>query len=401
MDNRELIEKALLLGLEIVDESEIKGKGNCYRFNVKCLKCGSVFSVNYNDIMKRGRICRFCKDAKRKKYQTKELLIKDLTKKCKEKKLEFNKDEIKTTSSSQILSFKCSECGNIRKLSIYSVLYGKNMKCAQCLGIKNRTNEEKIAFLKEKAKKCNYTILNDILFTNRNDTKIQLRCNKCGYEWDTSAGRLISECKCKRCSATESNFIDVDIKEKNILERCKDTPYQFLGWTDKNSQKTHSKIDIKCAKHNIVWHPTYKDFVQELKGCAMCANETNVYEQRLLKSLNEKYKFNIIYQYHNKKILGKQSFDFYIPEYKIAIELQGEEHFIPVRHSKNESDEDIKKNHNIVKERDKRKYNIAKENNINLLYFSYSNRKYIPEKYLDTIYLTENSLFEKINSIIK
>lgn len=103
------------------------------------------------------------------------------------KKLEFNKDEIKTTSSSQILSFKCSECGNIRKLSIYSVLYGKNMKCAQCLGIKNRTNEEKIAFLKEKAKKCNYTILNDILFTNRNDTKIQLRCNKCGYEWDTSA----------------------------------------------------------------------------------------------------------------------------------------------------------------------------------------------------------------------
>ena len=133
----------------------------------------------------------------------------------------------------------------------------------------------------------------------------------------------------------------------------------------------------------------------------MCANETNVYEQRLLKSLNEKYKFNIIYQYHNKKILGKQSFDFYIPEYKIAIELQGEEHFIPVRHSKNESDEDIKKNHNIVKERDKRKYNIAKENNINLLYFSYSNRKYIPEKYLDTIYLTENSLFEKINSIIK
>lgn len=401
MNKQKLIEKALSLGLEVIDEKELKGEESRYRFKVKCLNCGSIFSVNYYDIMYRNRICRFCKDVKMKRYQTKELLIKDLKEKCKEKNIEFDENDVKTTAVGQILPFKCTKCGNIRKLSIHSVLSRKNAKCAKCIGTKNRTNEEKIAYLQEKAKKCDYTILNEIIYTNRDDTKIQLRCNKCGFEWQTSAGRLISECKCLRCSSIKNNTIDASIKEKKILERCEDTPYQFLGWTDKNSIKTHSRIDIKCTKHNMVWHPTYKEFVQSFKGCPMCANEVNVYEQRLLKALRKKYDIDIIYQYHNKEILGKQSFDFYIPKYKIAIELQGEEHFVPVRHSKNDSDEDIMKKHNIVKERDKKKYNISKNNNINLLYFSYSARKYIPNEYLDTIYLGEKDLFNKIDLLIK
>ena len=32
--------------------------------------------------------------------------------------------------------------------------------------------------------------------------------------------------------------------------------------------------------------------------------------------------------------------------------------------------------------------------------FSYSKRKYIPKEYLDKIYLTENELFDKINSFL-
>lgn len=334
------------------------------------------------------------------KYKNIEDLKEALRKKCNESNIIFNEDDVTSCNQGKILECKCSICGDTRKLRIFDILK-YNRKCANCIGTKNKTNEEKILDLKEKAKKLGYTILNDIVYTDHNHTEIRLKCNKCGYEWRTSPRCLNKNLHCRRCSGIENNFIDVSIKEKNILERCKDTPYQFLGWTDENSKKTHSKIDIKCTKHNIIWHPTYKDFVQELKGCALCASEVNVYEQRLLKSLNKKYNLNILYQYHNKKFLGKQSFDFYIPEYKIAIEVQGEEHFVPVRHSKYETDEDILKNHNAIKERDKRKYDIAKKNNINLLYFSYSKRKYIPKEYLDEIYLTENSLFEKIDLLLQ
>ena len=67
--------------------------------------------------------------------------------------------------------------------------------------------------------------------------------------------------------------------------------------------------------------------------------------------------------HHGKpKWLGKQHLDIWIPELRIAIEYQGEQHSNPV--SAFGGEEAYLKNI----ERDKRKYELCKENNVNLIY---------------------------------
>ena len=111
------------------------------------------------------------------KYKNVAELKKVLKEKCKQNNLIYEENDITSCSQTKTIKCRCSICGNIKSLRINEKIKN-NRKCAKCKGTKNKTNEEKIAYLKKKAKKCNYTILNDILFTNRNDTKIQLRCNK-------------------------------------------------------------------------------------------------------------------------------------------------------------------------------------------------------------------------------
>ena len=72
--------------------------------------------------------------------------------------------------------------------------------------------------------------------------------------------------------------------------------------------------------------------------------------------------------------LGLQSLDFFLPEYNIGIECQGEQHFRPV--SVFGGEEKYKQ----VLERDYRKRSICKQHGIKILY--YSDVKNIPDEFL-------------------
>ena len=87
--------------------------------------------------------------------------------------------------------------------------------------------------------------------------------------------------------------------------------------------------------------------------------------------------------------LGKQSLDFYLPDYNIAIECQGEQHFNDVLFFNN-----ISLEQRI--ELDERKFELCKEHNIDILYFT--NIK-IGEEFLKKhkYYFTVEELIEKIN----
>ena len=74
--------------------------------------------------------------------------------------------------------------------------------------------------------------------------------------------------------------------------------------------------------------------------------------------------------------------DFYLPDYNIAIECQGEQHFKPVDFAgKGKKWTEIFFKENI--ERDKNKLKLCEENQINLFYINY-----------------KENILEKINKII-
>ena len=75
-----------------------------------------------------------------------------------------------------------------------------------------------------------------------------------------------------------------------------------------------------------------------------------------------------IQQYRNEW-LDKQSLDFFLPDYNIAIECQGEQHFKPLKFG-NISEEKAFEKFKIQMENDKIKYEKCEKNGIKLLYYT-------------------------------
>ena len=69
--------------------------------------------------------------------------------------------------------------------------------------------------------------------------------------------------------------------------------------------------------------------------------------------------------------LGRQSLDFYLPQYNVAVECQGKQHFIATNSGWNNTNY-LK----IIQNLDERKRELCELNDVNLLYYSNLGIKY-------------------------
>ena len=195
-----------------------------------------------------------------------------------------------------------------------------------------------------------------IVYKNRN-TKVCIICPKHGEFWRTPSS-LLKNMICPHCfkddniklhSKTHKQFL---IEAKNIHG----DKYEYLS-TYINA-KTH--MLIKCKKCNHIFKQTPHKHINAKHGCPICCMSKAECEIENL--LNEN---NIIYE-HQKKFdwLGRQSLDFYLPQYNIAIECQGKQHFEACDFFGGEIEFRKLQNRDIVKK------HLCDENNVRLLYFS-------------------------------
>ena len=111
-----------------------------------------------------------------------------------------------------------------------------------------------------------------------------------------------------------------------------------------------------------------------LNGCGCPVCRLSRLENEIRNKLIDN-NINYIKQKRFKSWLGKQSLDFYLPDYNIAIECQGIQHF------KN----DKFYNHlEVIQERDLKKKRLCNENNVHLIY-------YVPEIYSQ--YMKDDDIF--------
>lgn len=154
---------------------------------------------------------------------------------------------------------------------------------------------------------------------------------------------------------------------------------------NKNSNGEEHGIFITKPNDLICGHGCKKCYISNLENEIECFLQEN----------------NIKYQYQQRfKWLKRQSLDFYLPEYNVAIECQGEQHFKPVDFAGKGKTWAIN-NFKKIKILDKNKYNLCKENKIKILYYnsSITNRKIIntKEKLLNEIKKYENKKQRKNN----
>ena len=124
--------------------------------------------------------------------------------------------------------------------------------------------------------------------------------------------------------------------------------------TDVANPNENGKVCITCKEHGDFWMLP-SNFIHG-QGCPTC--QINKLEGGIRNLLEE---HNIEYVYQKRfGFLGRLSLDFYLPKHKLAIECQGRQHFEPIDYYGG------MKAYREQVERDKRKSELCKENNIDL-----------------------------------
>ena len=205
-----------------------------------------------------------------------------------------------------------------------------------------------------------------------NNIKVCIICPKHGEFWQTPDSHINKKTGCPKCAnryETSEEFIE---KAKTIHGDKYD--YSKVKYID-----SKTAICVICPKHGEFWQkPVYH---LQKNGCPKCNESHLESDMRILLEEND-----IKYEYQKKfDWLGRQSLDFYLPDYNIAIECQGRQHFEPVKQFGG-----IDEYKKTIK-RDKEKYKKCILNNITLLYYT-NNENGLNKKEIKTI-ICKNKLY--------
>lgn len=194
-----------------------------------------------------------------------------------------------------------------------------------------------------------------------NREKVCIICPEHGEFWQTPASHLMGKgcrvCACIKQSQRSSLSINDFIKRAQKIHGDK------YDYSKVNYINAKTKVCIICPEHGEFWQTPSNHLAGY--GCHTCFKGKSAKEIKLKEILEAIFpNEEIIFQAHINW-LKYQSFDFYFPKYKLAIEYQGKQHFMPIQYFGG------KKTFNETRERDIRKYEISQENKCTILYFSF------------------------------
>lgn len=336
----------------------------------RCQTCGNEWETTPGIIIA-GCGCPKCSTSKRMKAKSHEDFERDIL--SSGLQIEFIDRYVNYKTR---LRVKCLLCGNIWETSPDNLRHGYG--CPKCFSRRGKGQRKSHESFMEEMEKVHPTIT--VLGTyTRADTKLPLRCNDCGYEWESTPARLLnrrSGCpECRKKAAGErdrfpyetfaktvaENSPDIEIiseyhgLQNPIMCRCTEcgtewrslagnlyrgktscpncngrhrrTPEEFKEELSRiNSSVTvledfHSlnrKISCKCNRCGNIWSITPTRLLQG-QGCPMCAHSgTSFVEQFLFKAFAKALGIdNVRGRY--REAIGVE-LDIYIPSLKVAIE---------------------------------------------------------------------------------
>lgn len=249
---------------------------------------------------------------------------------------------------------------------------------------KRKTTEE---FIKEATEVHSDRYLYDKSLYKNAHAKLIITCPIHG-DFEQAPHEHLKGQGCPRCKADKIGKLKSDNYYIFIEKANKVHGNKYLY--DKAEYKgSRSPIYIGCEKHGY--------FLQKpndhLNGCG-CPKCKQSKLEREIEEFLTKNNIEFVYQKHFDW-LGKQSLDFYLPGYNIAIECQGEQHFKPVGFGSKHKDENLIFGEII--NRDVKKLELCNNNGINLLYYS----DYPQEKFLDKKVYTNISDLLTVLGLVK
>lgn len=346
----EIIEKVKELYGDYYDCSLVDDTGS--RGNVKliCPKHG-IFEIRYDHLCE-GKGCPKCRREKLLDDRWE-----DFVKRAREvhgNKYEYIRDDdfVGITSRIRII---CPIHGEFTQNGVSHVVAKQG--CKKCydeskIGKYKMTTEEFIRKAKEiHGDRYDYskTVYNGI------KNKLKIICPEHGEFWQVAYDHLRGF-KCEQCKY-DNNRMTLE----EFVQRAEEIHGDKYTYNKVKYVSNNVYVTVTCKKHgDFQTHPAWMLMGM---GCPYCKESRMENEVRL--RLDQEH---IKYELHaNKKVLpwiGNKSLDFYLPEYKIAIECQGKQHFVPIKQFGGENKLKIQIESDCEKKR------LCEENGIKLLYYT-------------------------------
>ena len=215
------------------------------------------------------------------------------------------------------------------------------------------------------------------------DKEMNIICKKHGVFKQTPYNHIHKKCGCPKCRYEQlSGKYRFELSE--LINRFKEKhgdKYQY-PFIDKEYINNRSIITIICPTHGVFKQRVMKHL--QGQGCPFCSESR--LEKEVAIFLEKKHvKFERQMKFSWLRLNKSLSLDFYLPDYNIAIECQGEQHYKPIEYfgGKDEYEE--------IVERDITKKKQCDNNGIKLLY--YTKFKNVSGK---DIYKNKNNLLKEI-----
>lgn len=182
--------------------------------------------------------------------------------------------------------------------------------------MKKKTLEEFQQIINEAHPKEKLLALN---YANRLEDA-QVKCLTCGEIYTKKACNFMDARKvsiCKNCFPTQANTKKADFQPPE--------GYQLVG----NYTGMHNKVLTKCLTCGFIWEIQPSNLKQG-KGCPKCNKQISKGEKKISAWLKNN---NILYIAQLPIKIKEHTFfiDFYLPDYDLYIEYQGEQHFHPIK----------------------------------------------------------------------
>ena len=192
-----------------------------------------------------------------KQKRTTEEAIVEIEKICKENDYLFlgfanEKNEYKNNNTHLILH--CNKCGETWKTASYDKFVREGRRCPGC-NKKIFKKDDVIQRIKERCEELDFTFLGFVDKEPKNTSyKIKLKCNKCGYTWESTTinNFLRRDRKSHRCGRKNPATMPVVYNTQKIVEnlnrRLIGTSLEFVGFDCEYAGFKKCYVLLKCKK---------------------------------------------------------------------------------------------------------------------------------------------------------
>lgn len=351
-------------GVQIISTQIINNRD---KLQFKCI-CGRFFEMNIlSFVSDNKRYCNYCSKSRRF-YSNK--YIEAIKKRCNDLNYTLLDDDIhKAGDKFRYICNKHSDKGVL--ISSYNNMITAGNGCKYCgfesRGIKHRISKDDIIkVLTEKG--FTYIDHDYTRRTSNSSSKVRIHCicnkhkNK-GVQYLDYYNLQHNKVGCKYCAGKE--------RTKDDLQTEFDKDYRNITILDFISYRN---IVVQCDKCGYIWETTGVN-INSGHGCPRC-NMSNFEKKIESVLLDNNIKYIQQYKYDDCRDINPLPFDFYLSDFNVLIEVDGQGHYKPINFG-GISDHEAQLHYETTKRHDQIKDKYCESHSIKLIripYFTIDNK---------------------------